>query len=180
MLQRLTSGLYSMVGFAHSLFKFAPTAFVLKCPLMDPSGLILGTTKNTACFSAREAKALWGSVISFRKPCMNHSAIDSPGCCLAIIHITFFPFSGSPTPRWISAQTPLIQKMLLIWVRSLLTNAKHYLHAQLGNSQLQYVHTLLNINDQASSLNKWGSVRTMLWVLTSHRRGCHYTYDQQV
>ena len=54
-------------------------------------------------------KALWGSASSSRNPSINHSAIASPGCCLATIHTTFLCVPGFPAYKqnfWQGLQKP--------------------------------------------------------------------------
>ena len=52
----------------HSRFKLAPAALVLKCPLTEPSGHMLGTTYTVACSSNACTDGLLLVVNRFSKP----------------------------------------------------------------------------------------------------------------
>ena len=54
------------------------------------------TTKKQAEARARLAMASWGSSSLRRNPSQNHSAMLSPGCCLAITQILGLPGPGCP------------------------------------------------------------------------------------
>ena len=62
---RATSGLRSGVGSFHSRFRLAPTALVLRCPLMLPSGLTFGICVKTAFMLALSCLPLQCHTILF-------------------------------------------------------------------------------------------------------------------
>eukprot|EP00968_Pinguiococcus_pyrenoidosus_P014219 scaffold1293_cov262-Pinguiococcus_pyrenoidosus.AAC.3 len=56
---------------------------------------MFGITRTVAIRSRAFALGSWGSARRRRKPSANHSAMDSPGCCLAPIQICSGPAPGA-------------------------------------------------------------------------------------
>ena len=118
-----TSGLRSNVGSFHSRFRLAPAAFVLRCPLMLPSGFTFGICTDKPHLLSCKPMALWHAdsllfiVYRLQATCMAEQRLNYS------ISLTTWKTAGSST----------------CMVAALLTRLQHRPH-HIEDSMFQHMH----------------------------------------